>query len=174
MFKVIYGVDEYILWLGIIEQNKNQLFCIEALKDIDTPVVFLGNYRDRTYYEACRKAAPKHFKFLPSMPAKSEILRSALQNCKLYLEAPLEPPGHSSLEAGLAGVPLVLSDDAWSREQFRDSVVYVDPKSSESIFKGVEMALGKGNDSSIAGHIRRRHLYPQCLEPLIRVLQGFC
>jgi len=171
MFKVIYKVDEYILWLGIIEERKNQLFCINALKNIELPIVFIGNYRNRDYYEACKATAPKHFKFLPSMPAKSEILRSAIQNCQLFFEVPLDHPGLSALEAGLAGATLVLSDDAWSKEHFGKKITYVDPKSQESIVKGVKIALNNTKDSTINRMIHNKHLYPQALEQLVRILK---
>ena len=172
MFKTIYKVDDYILWLGIIEKNKNQLFCIESLYDLEIPIVFVGNYREKDYYDACIKASPKHFVFLPSMPSKSEILRSALKTCKLYLEVPLEPPGISALEAGLAGVPMVLSDDAWSREHFQDNIIFVNPSSKKSIREGVRKALNVKKYHNILNDIKERHLYPRCLDPLISIIQG--
>ena len=172
MFKTIYGVDEYILWLGMIEEQKNQLFAIEALRDITIPLVFVGAYRDRAYYDACRAAAPEHFKFLPAMPPKSEILRSTLQNCRLYLEAPLSPPGSSALEAALTGNPLVLSDGPWTTEHFQQHAIYVDPKSKDSIRKGVLDGLKNGRNTAMSEMISRRHMLPQCLEPLVRILAG--
>ena len=170
MFKTIYRLNEYILWVGIIEERKNQLAAVEALKSGRLPVVFVGDYRDRAYYEACVRASPPHFKFLPHMPAKSEILRSAIQNCRIYLEAPLEPAGLSAFEAGLASRPLVLSDDAWSREQFGEHAVLVDPRSPESIREGVEHALAESQEQQLASLIRTKNSLPQCLNPLVRAL----
>ena len=170
MFKTIYEVDDYILWIGIIEEIKNQLFCIEALRDIDIPVVFIGNYREKAYFNRCRELAPKHFKFLPHMPAKSEILRSAIQNCRVYLEAPLDHPGLSALEAGLAGVPLVFSNDSWSIEHFENKAVLIDPNNKESIKSGVSCAIEKYDYNKISDEICETHLYPSCLKPLVDVL----
>jgi glycosyltransferase involved in cell wall biosynthesis len=172
MFKTIYKVNDYILWLGTIEERKNQLFAIEALKDLEIPLVFVGNYRHQEYYEACRKAAPAHFRLLPPMVPKSEILRSALQSCRLFLEVPMDPPGLSALEAGLAGRPLVLSDSSWCREHFGEHVTYVDPSSKASIREGVQSVLSRDNArSALSELIRGRHMAPHCLEPLIRILQ---
>lgn len=173
MFKTIYRVDDYILWLGTIEERKNQLFAIGALRDIEIPIVFVGTYRNKKYYNKCLEASPRHFKFLPPMIAKSEVLRSAVQACRLFLEVPLEPPGLSALEAGLAGRPLVLSDSSWSREHFGEYVTYVDPTSKDSIESGVKGALSKEHSgAALSEKIRRRHLAPQCLEPLVRILQA--
>jgi glycosyltransferase involved in cell wall biosynthesis len=173
MFKTIYRVDDYILWLGTIEERKNQLLAVEALRHLEIPIVFVGTYRNKVYYDACLRAAPTHFKFLPPMVPKSEVLRSAVQCCRLFLEVPLEPPGLSALEAGLAGRPLVLSDSSWSREHFGEHVTYVDPTSKESIGQGVNKALSSENrGAALSEEIRRRHLAPQCLEPLLRILRG--
>lgn len=172
MFKTIYGVDDYILWLGILEERKNQLFAIEALAGLDQPVVFVGNHRDRNYYQACRKAAPGHFQFLPAMPPKSEILRSTLQNCRLFLEATLDPPGASALEAGLAGANLVLSQSEWAAEHFGEMATFVDPTSKKDIREGVEKAWNLPPHPGLPQAIGEKHLLPGCLEPLVQVLGG--
>jgi glycosyltransferase involved in cell wall biosynthesis len=171
MFRTIYKVDEYILWLGILEERKNQLQGIKALKDIDLPVVFIGNYRDEKYYRKCVDAAPEHFKFLPVMPPKSEILRSAIQNCKIYLETPLDHPGKSALEAGIAGAKLVLSNDEWSKEHFQENARYVDPKSTESILNGITDTLEEKKSNNIVDCIEGKHLFPNNLKPIINIIE---
>ena len=171
LFKSIYQLDSYILWLGIIEDQKNQLATIQALKEIKTPVVFIGHHRNRAYFEACLEAAPKHFKFLPYMPPGSPILRSAVQNCDLYLEVPFDPPGLSALEAGLAGRTLVLSRGPWTTEEFGDLAISVDPANPTEILSGVEKGLNvKNKKNDIVERIKRKHVLPQCLQPLVELL----
>lgn len=171
LFKQAHQLTDYILWPGIIEERKNQLTAIHALKESKIPVVFLGDYRDRSYYEACVKAAPAHFKFLPHLQAKSEMLRSAIQNCKVFLEVPLEPPGFSAFEAALAKVPMVLSEGSWSDEHFAGLVHLADPKSTQSIQKAVQAALETPPAAELHKNTHNRHLLPQSLEPLVRTLQ---
>lgn len=171
LFKSSYNLKEYILWAGIIEEIKNQLTAIRALKNSELPVVFIGDYRDRSYYEACVRSAPRHFKFLPNIQPKSEMLRSAIQNCKVFLEVPLEPPGLSALEASLALKPMVLPSGPWTDEHFGDLVQKVDPKSTSSIQKGVLAALEMSVSPELPKRTRSLHLLPQTLEPLLRVLQ---
>jgi len=173
IFKTIYGVEDYALWPGIIEKQKNQLTAIEATRDMDVPIVFVGNYRNRDYLEACKRAAPKHFKFLPFMPPKSEIYRSAMQNCRVFLEAPMDHPGLSALEAAVSGCNLVISDGPWSREHFGDQAIYVDPRSPESIRTGLEQGLRSGRrNSSLSQHIRDHFLLPGSLTPLVAALES--
>lgn len=170
LFKSLYELDRYALWVGIIEPRKNQLTAIHALTDLDIPLVFVGDYRDRRYYEACRSSAPDHFKFIPYLQAKSEVLRSAFQNCDVYLEVPLEPAGMSAMEAYIAGRKMVLSDGPWTQEQFGDEVVSVDPRSETAIADAVSRTLSPAFSPTRSGRINRRNLLPECLEPLGRVL----
>lgn len=170
LFKNLYKVDDYMLSVGIIEERKNQLSAIHALHDSKLPMIFIGDYRERDYYEACVKSAPNHFKFLPYLQPKSEVLRSALRGCKAFIEVSLEPAGFSAFEAGLANVPMVLSANSWTQEQFGSWVHQVDPMSISSIKNGVEAALNTPVSSSLQKNIHNQHLLPQCLEPLVRVL----
>lgn len=172
IFKSHYDLDRYILWLGIIEERKNQLTAIHALRDSEIPLVFVGDYRDRHYYEACRKVAPAHFKFIPHIQPKSEMLRSALQNCDIYLEASLEPPGMSAMEAYIAGRPMVVSGGPWTAEHFGDEVSAIDPLSETDIAFAVANVLSGKSERPRTGRIHRRNLLPESLEPLGRILAG--
>lgn len=170
IFPVVYGGErDYLLWVGILEERKNQLQVIEALKDLDMAVIFVGAYRDRAYYEACQKAAPAHFKFVPHLTSKSEALRSAYQNCRAYMELPGEPPGLSALEAGLAGAPLLLTDCDWSREYFGDDAVLVDSTSPDAIRKGVQAVLQRSRSTTLSDRIRANYVAPKPLEGLLEI-----
>ena len=171
LFKSTHNLREYILWPGIIEERKNQLTAIHALKDSEVPLVFIGDYRDRSYYEACVRSSPRHFKFLPYIHSKSEMLRSAIQNCTVFLEVPLEPPGLSAFEASLSSKPMVLSNSSWTEEHFGNFIQKVDPRSTSSIQVGVQAAMQMSISPELSNRTRLRHLLPQVLEPLIRVLQ---
>ncbi|PMS36906.1 hypothetical protein B0G57_10513 [Trinickia symbiotica] len=172
LFKQTYRLDDYLLAVGIIEERKNQLSAIHALRESKIPLVFVGDYRDRAYYEACVKAAPSHFKFLPYLQPKSEVLRSALRGAKAFIEVSLEPAGFSAFEAGLSRVPMVLSAGAWTQEHFGGELVHqVDPMSTASIQRGVEAALRTPVSPELQRHVHNKYLMPQCLEPLVRVLK---
>jgi hypothetical protein len=102
---------------------------------------------------------------------KSEILRSALRGCKAFVEVSLEPAGFSAFEAALSHVPMVLSAGPWTQENFGKLVHQVDPVSIDSIQKGVEAALNTPVAPQLQRDTHNQHLLPQCLEPLVRVLQ---
>lgn len=173
LFKQTYKLDEYLLCVGIIEESKNQLAAIHALRDSSMPLVFIGDYRDREYYEACVGAAPAHFRFLPYLTPKSEMLRSAMRGARAFIEVSLEPAGFSAFEAALSLVPMVLSANPWTQEHFPASLVHqVDPLSTSSIQAGVRDALSTRVSPQLQHDVRNRHLMPQCIESLARVLRA--
>jgi glycosyltransferase involved in cell wall biosynthesis len=166
LFRDSYELEDYLLWVGIIEQGKNQLKTIKALQKCAMPLVFIGNYRDSNYYDQCLTAAPKHFVFLDAMPHKSDMLRAALQECSLYIELAYEPGGKSVLEAVISGAKVLLPESAWAREHFADFPTYIDPDNPESIKEGVQKALLKSIDRDFIAHIAKRHDFQAVLSPL--------
>ncbi len=172
IFKRMYNLDKYVLWVGVLNRTKNQLTAIKALKSLDVPVVFIGYPNDKEYFDECRAAAPKHFLFIPQMPPASEILCSAVQSCALFLEVPLEPPGTSALEAALAGRPLVLSKGPWTSEHMGTRARTVDPHDEGAILEVVRDALRSPTQSdALSKEISRYHLTPRPLMPLVELIK---
>lgn len=170
LFPDLHGIQDYALWMGIIEPSKNQLSIIGPLKELGIPLVMVGKYRDKVYYDACRKAGGDGVLFIDSLPQRSEIVRSAFQNARFYAELSLEPAGLSALEAGLSGCRMLLSDSAWSREHFLDHAEYVDPLSSASISAGVERVLQRPTfNGALQEHVSA-YCFPSAMEPLVDVL----
>ena len=170
LFRETFGLKDYILWIGIIEPCKNQLLAITALKHLQIPIVFIGNYREEAYYQACRAQAPDHFLFLDPMPHKSDIFRAAIQECALYIEQTLDPPGKSVLEAAISGANILISQSEWAREHFGNYPVYVDPTNPESIAEGVRIGLEKNRNQELATMLAARHCLPDVLTSLCNYL----
>lgn len=171
LFQDLYGIQDYALWMGIIEPRKNQLSIIAPLRELGVPLVMVGKYRDKDYYDACRKAGGGEVLFIDSLPQRSEIVRSAFQNARFYVELSLEPAGLSALEAGLSGCRMLLSDSEWSREHFLDHAEYVDPLSSLSIVEGVKRVLQRPDfNPALQEHISA-YCFPNAMVPLVDVLR---
>jgi len=171
LFRDLYGVRDYALWMGIIEPGKNQLSIISPLKELGIPLVVVGKYRDKAYYDACRKAGGNEALFIDSLPQRSEIVRSAFQNARFYVELSLEPAGLSALEAGLSGCRMLLSDSDWSREHFLEHAEYADPLSSQSIAEGVKQVLQRPVfNSALKDHVSG-YCFPNAMVPLVEVLR---
>ncbi|MBT9749012.1 glycosyltransferase [Desulfovibrio desulfuricans] len=172
LFRESFKIHEYILWIGIIEPIKNQLTAIKALKNIGIPLVFIGSYRDKSYFEACKNAAPEDWLFLGPIEHKSDLFRAAISECRLYIEPSLEPAGKSALEACVCGAHLVVSDGVWEREQLGNAAIFVNPLSPDSILKGVQQALKKTKNANLNKKILEKHLYPNSLANLVTAIKN--
>lgn len=170
LFKSLYGLDRYLIGVGIIEPNKNQLAVIRALKGLDHKLVLVGGYRDAAYYRQCREEGGDDVLFIDALPARSEILRSALREAEAFVECSFEPPGLSALEAGLTGVRVVVSRSPWTTEHFDDLVDYCDPANVESIRAAVQSALQRPVSSRLSDRLSR-HCDPQSMGDLVHILQ---
>lgn len=160
LFAALYGLERYAIGVGIIEPNKNQLSVIRALKGTGLKLVLVGGHRDEAYYRTCQQEGGSEVVFIDGLPARSELMRSALRESSLFIECSHEPPGLSSIEAGLAGCRLVVSDSAWSREHFADFAHYCDPADQDSIRKAVVQGLeADRSDLRLS-----EHLLPHCSE----------
>ncbi|QJT09798.1 glycosyltransferase [Oceanidesulfovibrio marinus] len=170
LFRSSYDLDTYLLWVGIIEPTKNQLSTIEALADFDLPLVIVGDYRDKEYYAQCRAAAPEHFLFLDPIAHNSDLIRSAMQECRLYIETSLDPPGKSVIEAAIAGAPLLVRESAWAREHFGDAAFYLNADDAGSIREGIERTLDVPKKQVLRNDLMKKHLFPDVLSPLTQLI----
>lgn len=170
LFPDLYKVRDYAIGFGIIEPVKNQLAAISALKARGIPLVLVGKYRDADYMQACREAGGDTVLFIDGLPQKSEIVRSALQSARFFVELSLEPPGLSAIEAGLSGCQLLLSDSDWTREHFGDDAVRVDPHSDVDIAQGIDRVLARPAECDPLQKRLMTYCFPNALTPLIDVL----
>jgi hypothetical protein len=166
LFQDIYGVDKYALGIGIIEPNKNQLSAIRATRLQEVPLILVGRYRDLDYYQKCKKEGGDNVMFIDALPQKSEIVRSAFQSASFFIEVSLEPPGLSSLEAGLSGAKLVLSDMDWTREHFKKYAQYVNPHSVSDIQEGMNRSLLEKKNPFVQKHLIE-YCFPKSIKPLV-------
>lgn len=173
LFKTLYGLDEYAIWFGVIEKNKNQLKAVEVLSEKGIKLVLVGNPREKSYLKACQDAGGDNVLVIPNLPYKSEIIRSALQDALFYIEVSHEPPGLSAIEAGLSGCKLVLSNLDWSYEHFGDKASYADPNDVDSIAKAVENVLSPDFSATGLSSSLKRFCLPQAAIPLVNILKSF-
>ncbi|KQT85128.1 mannosyltransferase [Aurantimonas sp. Leaf443] len=170
LFKSAYALDRFVLSVGQIEEGKEQLRVIEALRGYELPLVFIGGHRDKAYYDRCRAAADASVRFVPYVQPSSPILRSAFQSCSAYIELGIDYPGFSALEAGLSGRPLVLRDHPWSRELLGDAPNYVDRPDPAAIVEAVDAAVAGRGEGALVDAIRARHVQPGPTEQLLTMM----
>jgi glycosyltransferase involved in cell wall biosynthesis len=149
------GVTDYLLTIGRIEPRKNQLLLAYALRATKIPLVFLGAPSDPEYASLIRKISPSRVVWTGRVDRQSELFRSALEGARAFvMPSWTEGAPLSALEAGVTGMPLVLSRSSSEQSYFRDHATYVNPHDLNEIRMSVLKSWE--NASHGAARIARR------------------
>ncbi len=157
--KVCQAKDEQrkmVVCLGHFCPRKNQLALIEALKNSDISITFIGGARPmhRRYYKRCLKAANGRHNFTGALP-HDEVIKFLAQSRGAICASICETPGICNLEAAALGCRLVVPDIAPVREYFGDYVGYIDPENinPEQVLEGLKSPTLIG----LSEHIRKNY-----------------
>ena len=133
IFKSVYNLSLFNLWVGQLSPQKNQLEFIRMIKDVNQQFVFIGDASDNNYLIQCKSEGSNNCIFVNQLPACSELLISAYQDCTRYIELSSEPAGASALEASQFSCQMLLSDDGWSREFLSNRAHIINPHNKQNI-----------------------------------------
>jgi glycosyltransferase involved in cell wall biosynthesis len=156
LFVAEYGLRDFVLCVGRIDGRKNQLGLLRALRGAAYPIVIIGEpvLGQEQYFEECRREAGPNVHFLGKIEHGSPLLASAYAAAALLvLPSYIETPGLCALEAGLAGTPLVVTEQGCTREYFGEHALYVHPDSAEQVRTAVDRVLNERPDT---GALRER------------------
>lgn len=151
-FTARYGQADFLLCVGRLEPQQNQLGLIEALAGTELPLVFLGPPADPEYFEACQCRAETAVFYPPLPPLEVADAYAAARVCALpgWDDSLAQP----ALAAGLAGCNVVAPDRTFFRECLGDDAWYCDPVDLGSIREAVLAAW----EAPRAGTLRTRLL----------------
>lgn len=140
LFREKYGIDGlYVLQTGVVAPNKGQIALIQALRDSDLSVVILGRVSDKSYADACRKAAGANVYFLDAVPHDSPDLASAYAGAFAFCLASTDDIfANSAMEAAVAGCRLTLGDSWGGQEIYGDWAQWVTPRDPATIRRAVD------------------------------------
>lgn len=147
IFQEQFSLKDYILCSGRIEDLKNQLALLRAVRTLRTPVVLAGafNKAHRAYRRAIEASLRRNGNFYHVGFLQREMLGSCYRAARAHAQPSwFENVGLSTLEALSCGVPCVMTSSGYGGEYFGDSVQYCDPSSEESIRIAVMRALDQG------------------------------
>jgi glycosyltransferase involved in cell wall biosynthesis len=148
IFVDTHKINDYIICVGRIQANKNQLFLAYALRETEIPLVLIGREFQQGYLKLCQDLGNNqvyHFE-----DVSSDMLLSALQNARLFvLPSFSEVSPLSSIEAAMIGVPVVLTQNSGQDEQFKDAFYYCDPWDPENIKEVIVKAFYADNSDKI-------------------------
>ena len=167
------GEGAYVLCVGRITPQKNQLALIEALRPLGLPLVILGPVNDPWYLRRCRAAAGEQVRFCG--PARGTALGAAFVGARVHaLASWYELPGLASLEAAVAGCNVVSTDRGTAAAYLGPHARYCDPGRPETIREAVLAAWREPRTGRAGRRLRRfswsltarrtLEVYRSCLE----------
>ncbi|KAF5081526.1 Vitamin B12 import ATP-binding protein BtuD [anaerobic digester metagenome] len=161
-------IKKFILNVGTVEERKNQLNLIRAMKAFpDYKLVLIGHVRDQRYADRCFAEGGTQLIYMGPCMRKDSMLRSAMAACSAFVGPGLtETPGGANLEAAAQGAPMAVTMAGATHEYFLDMVAYLDPHSEESIIAAITQALEHGPDEKLRTHLRENFKWQTVLKPL--------
>jgi len=170
-----YGRRDFVLYVGHMGPGrKNLLELIQAMAQIDRPLVLTVKELDNPYARRCREAAKlvRDCLILPAMPQDSELLGSAYAACDTFcLPSLFETPGLAALEAGMAGAKIVITSHGGTQEYFGDMARYVEPSDMNRLSAALQESLAAPKDSRLKEHIRGNFLWRHAAQRLVECLE---
>jgi glycosyltransferase involved in cell wall biosynthesis len=160
--KTIAKDPQLVICVARIEGIKNQLNLIRALRNTNFNLVIIGSAapNQTAYYNACKEIATRNITFIEHL-AQAELV-DYYQRAKVHvLPSWFETTGLSSLEAGVMGCNIVITDRGDVREYFEEAAIYCEPGSPESIYRAVEKAAALPYDGSLHEKILFQYTWEQ-------------
>ena len=134
----------FVLQAGRIEPAKNQAMLCWALRNTSLPIVLIGGSKHwPAYADLCRSISGERLHIIDHLP--QHLLASAYASAAVHvLPSWMETCGLVSLEAALAGAPLVGSTFGHELEYLEGDAWYADPGNAISLLKAVVAAWEAG------------------------------
>lgn len=162
-----------IACVGHFDPRKNQLALVEALRDTDIAVTFVGSGRQyrRRYYRRCQQRAGDNMRFLGDLKHR-DVLRQ-LRRCRCHVcPSRFETPGLVNLEAALMGCAIVAPDCAPVREYLRDDAAYFTQPDPDDIRRAVFTALENQPSLQLQTRIREELSWTQAAKATLAAYEA--
>jgi len=142
-----HHLRDFVLCVGRIEDLKNQLALVEALRNLPLPLVLVGgvNPAHRGYARAVRRALARTSRSVHVGGLQRPMLLSAMAAAAVHvLPSWVETTGLVSLEAAACDCAVVSTSHGYARATLGDDAQYCDPGDPVTITRAVERALERG------------------------------
>jgi glycosyltransferase involved in cell wall biosynthesis len=150
------GVREFVLYSGSIEPKNQQIGFLWAMKNVDVPIVVLGDAVPQCewYLEECRSVAGPGVQFVSAASLDTQMLASAYAACRSMVVGSGVPAAERvALKAGASGTPLVLFEGGSESEYFGQQAIYIPSDDMAGIRRGVLAAMERKRSKNLAEHV---------------------
>ncbi|MDB5159549.1 MAG: glycosyltransferase family 4 protein [Mucilaginibacter sp.] len=165
--------DNLIICVARIEGIKNQLNLIRALNNTRFKLLLIGNHspNQQAYYNECKTIAAANIRFIDHLPQPELV--SYYQKAKVHvLPSWFETTGLSSLEAGVMGCNLVITDKGDTREYFEDDAFYCHPSDPAGILAAIEQASLAPRNLRLRERILKKYTWVQAANCTLAAYQS--
>ncbi|MFZ0394980.1 MAG: glycosyltransferase family 4 protein [Terracidiphilus sp.] len=170
--KPIEEFRDSVMCVGRIEGRKCQLELVRAMKGTDLKLVLIGKPAPNQlrYYDQIKQEAGRNTILLGEIPHQD--LARYYASCKVHaLVSWMETTGLSSLEAGVMGANLVITEEGDTRDYFGDLAHYCRPDSLASIRDAVLAAYHEPRTSALRERILERYTWRKAAEATLAAYQ---
>lgn len=154
-----------VLCVGRIEGRKCQLELVRAMKETDLKLVLIGKPapNQTAYFDQIKREMGSNVVLLGEIA--HDDLAKYYASCKVHaLVSWMETTGLSSLEAGVMGANIVITDKGDTREYFGDLAYYCSPDSINSIRAAVLSASHAPRTNALKERILKNYTWPKAAE----------
>lgn len=175
LFRENFNISyDFVLNVGRIEERKNQLNLIRAVKKAKLKLIIIGMNFNDDYYHQCKKEADGSVVFIDAIPHESPILESAYAACKVFaLPSTLETPGISAIEAGLAGAKILASPNGGGDEYFGKYAKYPDVNSVDGIAASLLELWHEPSDDILPNILLSKYTWENVALETLKIYQKF-
>ena len=171
-----HGLRDFILSVGPLDPDHNQLMLLHALRATNLQVVVVGPRHDVPYARLCETHAPRGCRFIEHLT--DEQLASAYRAAKVtVLPGWIDSPAPRWPEAALADCTLAISSRLSANESLGAHAYTFDPANPAAIRNAVLQAHGnhKGDAAKrarLAGQLRAHNTWTEAVRLVISAYQA--
>lgn len=169
-----HGVRDFILYVARMDDQKNHLNFMRAVRLLDAPppVVCIGRAPDTERYQRAvreiKKITVDSVRFIDQVP--HEQLASAYAAARVYAHPSLfEIPGLAPLEAAATGCRLVITERGGTREIFGNHALYCNPMNSHDIKNKIQQALETPANADQAAYFHNKFSWENAVASAIKI-----
>lgn len=131
-----------VVCVANLDRRKNLRVLAQACSDLDLQLKLYGQIRDQDYFDEIVLEFGGVLDYRGKFQHGSEEHATILQTARVFaLTSDYETPGLAAIEAGAAGVPIVITNVGSAPEYFGDYANYCDPSSTESVREALRQSL---------------------------------
>ncbi|MCL5257542.1 MAG: glycosyltransferase [Chloroflexi bacterium] len=165
------SLGDFVLCPGRIEDRKNQLGLIMAMRGSGLKTVIIGAAPNSDYFYACQEAADHNVVFLPQMPG-NELMGAYKAARVVATPSWFEVAALVNLEAGLSGCHIATTDRSSAPEYFGELASYCDPSDIDSIRRSVFQEYERPRDGALRRFISDNYTWRRAAEQTVAAYEA--